>query len=77
MFQCILQKLFKKSRYPSQCEQTLIYTISPDAAICERGFSATNYIKNQYQSRLTQNKLNACMALAIDKRTVGNFLITK
>ena len=22
MFQCILQKLFKKSRYPSQCEQT-------------------------------------------------------
>ena len=24
MFQCILQKLFKKSRYPSQCEQTLV-----------------------------------------------------
>ena len=23
MFQCILQKLFKKIRYPSQCEQTL------------------------------------------------------
>ena len=24
MFQCILQKLFKKNRYPSQCEQTLV-----------------------------------------------------
>ena len=23
MFQCILQKLFKKSRHPTQCEQTL------------------------------------------------------
>ena len=25
IFQCILQKLFKKSRYPSQCEQTLVW----------------------------------------------------
>ena len=24
MFQCTLQKLFKKNRYPSQCEQTLV-----------------------------------------------------
>ena len=32
-----------------------------------------NFIKNQYRTRLTQDKLNACMALAMDSRDVLNF----
>ena len=31
------------------------------------------YVKNQYQTRLTQGKLNACVALAMGTRTVDEF----
>lgn len=67
-------KLFSEEEYSELARLALlIYTISPDTVTCERGFSAMNYIKNQYRSRLTQEKLNACMALAMDKRAVDNF----
>ena len=51
----------------------LIFAISPDSVACERGFSTINFIKNQYHTHLTQDKLNACMALAMDSRDVHNF----
>ena len=55
----------------------LIFAISPDSVACERGFSMMNFIKNQYRSRLTQEKFNACMALAMDSRDVLNFPFCK
>ena len=45
----------------------LIYCISPDTIMCERGFSNMNYIKNQYRTQLTQEKLNTCMVLGMDQ----------
>ena len=36
----------------------LIYSLSPDSVACERGFSSMKYVKNQYRTRLTQEKLH-------------------
>ena len=67
-------KLYEDEEYNELARlPLLIYAISPDSVTCERGFSIMNYIKNQYRSRLTQNKLNACMALAMDERSVEDF----
>ena len=67
-------KLYNEEDY---CELArlalLIFSISPDSVACERGFSSMNYIKNQHRTRLTQDKLNASMALAMDTRTVEEF----
>ena len=52
----------------------LLLTISPTSVICERGFSVMNYVKNEFRSVLTQENLNACMALA---HTVDTFPFTE
>ena len=51
----------------------LLLTISPTSVICERGFSM-NYVK---RSVLTQENLNACMALALTDHTVDTFPFTE
>ena len=62
-------KLYKDDDYNELARLALlVLCISPDAVTCERGFSNMNFIKNQYRTRLTQDKLNACMALAMDIR---------
>ena len=67
-------KLYNEEEYSELARLALlIHAISPDSVACERGFSTMNFIKNQYRSRLTQDKLNACMALAMDTRDVVNF----
>ena len=51
----------------------LLLSISPTSVICERGFSVMNYVKNQYRSVLSQENLNACMAISMTAQTVNNF----
>ena len=55
----------------------LLLTISPTSVICERGFSVMNYVKNEFRSVLTQENLNACMALALTDHTVDTFPFTE
>ena len=43
----------------------LILTLSPNTCDCERGFSTLNYVKNEYRSKLTNQNLNACMAVGL------------
>ena len=48
----------------------LLLTICPTSVICERGFSIMNYVKNQYhRSVLSQDNLNACMAICMTNQT--------
>ena len=71
-------KLYNEEEYNELARLALlIYAISPDSVACERGFSSMNYIKNQHRTRLTQEKLNACMALSMDTRTVDDFPYAK
>ena len=51
----------------------LLLSISPTSVICERGFSVMNYVKNQYRSVLSQENLNACMAIAMTSHSITNF----
>ena len=51
----------------------LLLSISPTSVICERGFSCMNYIKNEFRSVMTQDNLNACMAISLCKYNVDNF----
>ena len=55
----------------------LLLVISPTSVICERGFSIMNYIKNKYRSTLTQQSLNASMAIAMTDYTVDTFPFRK
>ena len=55
----------------------LLLTISPTSVICEREFSVMNYVKNEFRSVLTQENLNACMALALTDHTVDTFPFTE
>lgn len=55
----------------------LLLVISPTSVICERGFSTMNYVKNEYRSRLTQENLNASMAIAMADYTVETFPFKK
>ena len=67
-------KLYNEEEYNELARLALlVLVISPDSVACERGFSTMNFIKNQYRTRLTQDKLNVCMALAMDTRDVVNF----
>ena len=71
-------KLYNDEEYSQLASLALlVYSLSPDSVACERGFSSMNYIKNQFRTRLTQDKLNACMALAMEKRTVEEFPFAK
>jgi hypothetical protein len=49
----------------------LVLTLSPDSVSCERGFSVMNYV--EYHTALTDQTLNALMALALDHRAVSDF----
>ena len=40
---------------------------------CERGFSIMNYAKNEYRSVLTQENLNACLAVCMCSLSVQTF----
>ena len=51
----------------------LLLSISLTSVIWERGFSCTNYIKNEFRSLMTQDNLNACMAISLYKYNVDNF----
>ena len=51
----------------------LLLSISPTSVICERGFSSMNYIKNEFRSVMTQENLNACMAISLCKYKVDTF----
>ena len=51
----------------------LLLIISPTSVVCERGFSVMNYVKNEFRSVLTQENLNACMALAMTEHTIDSF----
>ena len=42
-----------------------LLSISPKSVLCECGFSTMNYVKNEFRSVLTQENLNACMALGM------------
>ena len=50
-----------------------LLSISPTSVICERGFSVMNYVKNHYYSVLSQENLNACMAISMTSQTVRDF----
>ena len=51
----------------------LLLSISPTSVICERRFSSMNYIKNEFRSVMTQENLNACMAISLCKYKVDTF----
>ena len=51
----------------------LLLSISPTSVVCERGFSVMNYVKNQYRSVLSQENLNACMAITMTSHSMTNF----
>ena len=55
----------------------LILTLSPNTCDCERGFSTLNYVKNEYRSKLTNQNLNACMAVGLEERSVSSFPFEK
>ena len=64
-------ELFNGDEYEELASLSLLLlSISPTSVICERGFSVMNYVKNQYQSVLTQDNLNACMAISMTNHTV-------
>ena len=54
-----------------------LLVISPTSVLCERGFSVMNYVKNEFRSLLTQQNLNACMAIAMIDYTIESFPFTK
>lgn len=71
-------KLYNDEEYSELARLALlIYALSPDSVACERGFSSMNYVKNQHRTRLNQDKLNACMAIAMETRTVETFPFVK
>ena len=51
----------------------LLLIISPTSVLCERGFSAMNHVKNEFRTLLTQENLNACMAIAMTEHTLVSF----
>lgn len=51
----------------------LLLSISPTSVLCERGFSIMNYVKNEYRSVLTQENLNACLAISMCSHSVHTF----
>lgn len=55
----------------------LLLVISPTSVLCERGFSVMNYVKNEFRSVLTQQNLNASMAIAMTEYTVDTFPFTQ
>ena len=55
----------------------LLLSISPTSVICECGFSSMNYIKNEFRSVMTQENLNACMAISLCRYNVDNFPFSK
>ena len=48
----------------------LILTICPDSCECERGFSITRHVKNELQTSMTEETLNACMTVAVESRSI-------
>ena len=67
-------ELFNGDEYEELASLSLLLlSISPTSVICERGFSVMNYVKNQYRSVLTQDNLNACMAISMTNQTVTDF----
>lgn len=51
----------------------LLLSISPTSVLCERGFSIMNYVKNEYRSVVTQENLNACLAICMCSYSVHTF----
>ena len=51
----------------------LLLSISPTSVLCERGFLIMNYIKNDYRSVMTQENLNACLAIGMSSHSVQSF----
>lgn len=75
-FWCDLYRNFADYRELSKLV-TLIMTLTPDTCECERGVSTMNYVKNDVRTALTEKTLNACMAVALDRRTVREFRFLK
>ena len=48
----------------------LLLSISPTSVLCERGFSIMNYV---YRSVMTQENLNACLAIGMLSQSVQSF----
>ena len=70
-FWCLLFDGDEYKELASLC--LLLLSISPTSVICERGFSVMNYVKKQYRSVLSQENLNACMAISMTAQTANNF----
>ena len=70
-------QLYKQEEYLQLAPLVLLLlVISPTSVLCERGFSVMNYVKNEFRSVLTQQNLNASMALAMTKYNVETFPFT-
>ena len=51
----------------------LLLSISPTSVLCERGFSIMNYVKNDYRLVMTQENLNACLAIGMSSHSMQSF----
>ena len=76
-FFCYLYSLPGDHYRPFATLCILLLTIQPDVCDIERGFSTMNYLKNKYRTRLTQEHLNAAVAISLDGRDETSFLFDK
>ena len=47
--------------------------VSADKTECERGFSMLNHVKNELLTKITQENLNAAMAVGMDTGSCSSF----
>jgi hypothetical protein len=55
----------------------LILSIFPTTVMCEKSFSTLHSINNKYRNELTNDKLEAALRLALEERSVIEFLFGK
>ena len=74
-FWCKMEKRKEFQPFARLC--ILLLTVQPDTCDLERGFSVMNMVKNEYRTRLTQDNLNAAVAIAMEERATSEMCFTR
>ena len=72
-FWILIYELYNQ-KYSNLCKLVMIKLLMPMTTVsCERGFSALNFVKNEYRSRLSEDNLDKALRIAIEGPALENF----
>ena len=74
-FWCKMEKRKKFQPFARLC--ILLLAVQLNTCDLERGFSVMNMVKNEYRTRLTQENLNAAVAIAMEEGATSEMCFTR